>query len=166
MSQNVIPFSPQTASLEAIRQDSERFPRLYVVNEATALRQIQGFILNAAALRGQSIPSETIAYMATQLREVLLQDPDGLGLRFLSLEEIKREIRAAALGSRGDFYGVNVSSLYQVLCAYAKGAGARAEAALAERNHRELLEAQDRGPLSVLFLRYAELVKNAVNAKK
>ena len=49
------------------------------------------------------------------------------------MEEIRREVTAAALGSRGELYGVNVASLYRVLKDYALGAGHAAQEEAARR---------------------------------
>ena len=166
MSQNVIPFRPQDATLEEIRLDSLRFPRLHALPEATALAQLQTSIYKAAALRNQPIPPETSAFMAASLREVLLQDIDRLGLPYLSMEEIKREIRAAALGARGEIYSISVASLYQAICAYAKGPGIRAAQEAQKRRQQDLMDAEDNGPISVRFERLAEVVKNALNTNK
>lgn len=154
------------ATLVEIRENPQRFPRIGAYPEAQALRELQGCILKACALRGQAPTSETIAFMANALREELLRDEEGLGLRNLSMEELRREIRAAALGNRGELYGVNVASLFQVLCTYAKEEGARAAREAYERRQKEIRDAQENGPISSTFNKYVDIVKNALNANK
>lgn len=150
-------------SLEEIRSNRERFPRLKDIPEPEACRQLQPILYKAFMIRGQNLPAEAIAYMAQELRTALMQDEDGAGLPNITIEEIRREIRSAALGNRGELYGINVASLYQVLKNYAFGAGSRAEENIRKARVAELETAEEKGPIGVLFVRYFETVKKAIN---
>ena len=150
-------------SLEEIRSNRERFPRLKDIPEEEANRQLQPILLKAFMSRGQNISEEALAFMASALRDELMRDEEGLGLQNITIEEIRREVRAASLGSRGEIYGISVASIYRVLAAYAAGAGTRAEANLRKARKAEQVEAEDKGPIDALFLRYVGTIKKAIN---
>jgi len=118
-------LTPAAVSLPAIRLDAERFPRLKDIPEATAVTQIAKVVSDAFLYRGQAAEPANVKFIASALREELLADTT-YGLPFITVEEIRRAVREAVL-AKDDLFGVNVSSLYKVLLAYAKGAGRLAD---------------------------------------
>lgn len=127
-----VPASPGV-DLVTIRLDQLRFPRLYKLEKETAVAQIVPILAQALTYRGQQATDDFTALTAATLYELLVADEDQLGLKFITMEEIRREVTAAALGSRGELYGVNVASLYRVLKDYALGAGHAAQKEAARR---------------------------------
>ena len=150
-------------SLVEIRLDKLRFPRLVRIPRETAALQLHGIITEALTFRGQEASEETVAFMASSLYDLLIQDEEGIGLKYITLEEIRREIRAAALGCRREIYGVHVSSIYGVLRDYALGAGHQAEEA-ARRRAKYAEEQAKKGSAVEAFLDAA--AGKIVNANK
>lgn len=154
----------RVVSLEEIRRDSQRFPRLKDIPEQEACAQLQPILLKAFMYRGQNVTEEALAFMASALRDELMRDEDCVGLQNITIEEIRREVRAASLGNRGELYGISVASLYRVLVAYAAGAGAQAEENVRKARKAELEEAVEKGPIGSIFMRYFETVKKAIES--
>lgn len=154
----------RVVSLEEIRSNREAFPRLKDIPEQEACRLLQPILYKAFMIRGQNLPPEAIAFMAQELRTALMQDEDRAGLPNITIEEIRRETRSAALGNRGEMYGLNVASIYQVLVKYAFGAGRRAEENVLKARKAELEAARSKGPIGAIFMDYFETVKKAIES--
>lgn len=154
----------RVVSLEEIRSNRETFPRLKDIPEQEACRLLQPILYKAFMIRGQNLPPEAIAFMAQELRTALMQDEDGAGLPNITIEEIRREIRSAALGNRGEMYGLNVASIYQVLVKYAFGAGAQAEENVRKARKAELDAARETGPVGARFNNLVAIVKRAIES--
>ena len=84
-------------------------------------------IMMAFQFRGQQADVQTIMQMSASLIDILMEDEYGIGTKYLSMEEIKRVIRKAALGQGKEMYGISVSSLFQALADYCKGEGRMAD---------------------------------------
>lgn len=118
-------LAPQPTLLD-IRRDSETYPRLLTINPTDALVKLGVVVGMAAQYRGQQIDPKTTTQLAKSLYQELMDDPDNLGLRYLTMEEITRVVKRALTGqTQRELYGVNVASLLAVLTDYAKGEGAK-----------------------------------------
>ena len=117
----------EKATLVDIRSDNKRFPRLYTYKREDAIAQMNMVIMMAFQFRGQQADVQTIMQMSTTLIEILNEDEYGIGTKYLTMEEIKRVIKRAALGQGKEMYGISVSSLFQALADYCKGEGRMAD---------------------------------------
>ena len=117
----------EKATLVDIRTDNKRFPRLYTYKREDAIAQMNMVIMMAFQFRGQQADVQTIMQMSTTLIEILNEDEYGIGTKYLTMEEIKRVIKRAALGQGKEMYGISVSSLFQALADYCKGEGRMAD---------------------------------------
>lgn len=156
----------QAPTLVEIRCDKLRYPRLVRVPRELAEGQIRECIMQAAMLRGQEMAGETLRFTAAALLDELLRDEEGFGLKYITIEEIRREVKAAALGSRGELYGINVSSLYRVLRDYALGAGHEAEETARRCSRAALEQAMAETPAGIAITTAAGALTNAFNARK
>ena len=117
----------EKATLVDIRTDNKRFPRLYTYKREDAIAQMNMVIMMAFQFRGQQADVQTIMQMSATLIEILNEDEYGIGTKYLTMEEIKRVIKRAALGQGKEMYGISVSSLFQALADYCKGEGNMAQ---------------------------------------
>lgn len=122
------PLLPVGATAIEMRRDAERFPRIYTMTREEAVAQMLGVVEAAALYRGQRIDADELGFTATALVDEVLSDKRW-GLRYISFAEIRTAVRSAVLEDK-EMYGVNVSSLYKALIAYAKGDGNTATRAL------------------------------------
>jgi hypothetical protein len=158
-------LTTRPATLVEIRSDATRFPRLTFYDPAVLGHALQGIVAQACTLRGQAVTDDSVAFIASTLAEDLLRDEPGIGLCYLTLEEIRREVRAAALGLRGDLYGVNVSSLYKVLYNYTLGAGHQADAEAQKIAKQERLDALHSSALGAALDAGAGALVRNINAR-
>lgn len=124
MSSN-LPSVRTEPTLADIRMDSEKYPRLYAVGSAHAVTELSKIVADAFLYKGQTADPANVKFIATALREELLRD-SAYGLRYITMEEIRRTVRKAVL-TADDFF-INVSSLYKVLLSYARKEGRAADA--------------------------------------
>ena len=117
----------EKATLVDIRTDNKRFPRLYTYKREDAIAQMNMVIMMAFQFRGQQADVQTIMQMSATLIEILNEDEYGIGTKYLTMEEIKRVVKRAALGQGKEMYGISVSSLFQALADYCKGEGNMAQ---------------------------------------
>lgn len=130
---NTNALTPIQASPLEMRTDAVRFPRLYTIRREDAIVQMIDVVRAAAIYRGAKTETMEVAATAAALVDELMADT-RLGLRYISFAEIRRAVRTAVLET--EMYGVNVSSLYRAIVAYARGEGqtAREQAATQIRN--------------------------------
>lgn len=124
---NQMTTQPEKATLVDIRTDNKRFPRLYTYKREVAIAQMNMVIMMAFQFRGQQADVQTIMQMSATLIEILNEDEYGIGTKYLTMEEIKRVIKRAALGQGKEMYGISVSSLFQALADYCRGEGRMAD---------------------------------------
>jgi hypothetical protein len=124
---NQMTTQPEKATLVDIRTDNKRFPRLYTYKREEAIAQMNMVIMMAFQFRGQQADVQTIMQMSATLIEILNEDEYGIGTKYLTMEEIKRVIKRAALGQGKEMYGISVSSLFQALADYCRGEGRMAD---------------------------------------
>lgn len=124
---NQMTTQPEKATLVDIRTDNKRFPRLYTYKREDAIAQMNMVIMMAFQFRGQQADVQTIMQMSATLIEILNEDEYGIGTKYLTMEEIKRVVKRAALGQGKEMYGISVSSLFQALADYCKGEGRMAD---------------------------------------
>ena len=124
---NQLTTQPEKATLVDIRTDNKRFPRLYTYKREDAIAQMNMVIMMAFQFRGQQADVQTIMQMSATLIEILNEDEYGIGTKYLTMEEIKRVVKRAALGQGKEMYGISVSSLFQALADYCRGEGRKAD---------------------------------------
>lgn len=151
---NEIATTGQKATLVDIRTDNRKFPRLYTYRREDAIAQMNMIIMMAFQYRGQQADAQTIFQMSSSLIDILNEDEYGIGTRFLSLEEIKRVVKKAALGQSREMYGISVASIFQALADYCKGDGRMADKEAKEivSKQRELKQAI----IAPMIQRYAD----------
>jgi hypothetical protein len=118
---------PGKTSLVDIRTDDKKFPRIYTYRREEVIYQMNMIIMMAFQFRGQSADSQTIVQMSASLIDILIEDEYEIGTKYLTIEEIRRVVKRAALGQGREMYGISVSSLLQALADYCKGEGRMAD---------------------------------------
>lgn len=136
MSSDIVPFSPSAVSLVDIRLDSQTYPRIKHIPQPVALSQLGTIVAMAYNYTGREYTTETIGMVAAALYSELMADDLGVGTANITIEEIGRAVRRAVLGEV-EMYGINVSSLYKVVCNYATGDGHAAQIAANNRHQAE-----------------------------
>lgn len=109
----------ERASLLDIRSDSRAFPRIKEYAPDILTKEITAQVLTVYRYRGQKPESAAEVGLTAQLltAELLSNDFDP-GTRELTMEEIRRALRRAALGQGAEMYGINVRSLYDAITDY------------------------------------------------
>lgn len=130
---------PQKASMLQVRLDHKTYPRLGTYDYQSALDSLTGIILLCFQYRGQQADADNVAFIATELLNYLLEDPEKIGTRNLTFEEIGRLFRQAIMGGR-EMYGISVASLYPILADYCNGEGAK----LHQEELKQLRAAQEK----------------------
>lgn len=111
--------TPQNASLVDIRRNAVQFPRIKSYDTYTLLQELKSLILMVYQYRGQKPENaQEIETMARSLAAELLADEFGDDTKELTVEEIRRALRKAALGRGSEMYGINVRSLYDAIVDY------------------------------------------------
>lgn len=113
-------LTPIPATPLEMRTDPVRFPRINTMNREDAINQMVEIVRAAAIYRGIHSDSDDIIATSAALVDEILAD-QRWGLQYISFAEIRRAVRTACLET--DMYGVNVSSIYRAIVAYAKGEG-------------------------------------------
>ena len=125
MNYEVIPFMEQgRASLQEIRADNIRFPRLHTYSPENAVKTMLFCVLKAYNLFGIEADREAAGNLAIELYQELMADTEELRTYNLTFEEIMRAIKKAAMGQSVEFYGkVSFHFLYKAIMHYVKGEG-------------------------------------------
>lgn len=144
-------------TLAEIRADKERFPRLLRLDRESAIKQLNAILLMAFTYRNQPSDVHTISMMSSNLYELLLLDEYNIGTKYISMEEIHRVVRKAALGQGKEMYGVSVSSVFQAIADYCKGEGKTAQEQ-AVREHQHLIEANRQKLIGPMIDRYSQTI--------
>lgn len=117
-----IALKSQRADLVDIRRDSTTYPRIKSYDTLVLLQEMKGLILMVYQYRGQKPENANeIEMMARSLCAELLADDFGDDCKELTIEEIRRALRKAALGRGTEMYGINVRSLYDAIADYRHG---------------------------------------------
>lgn len=154
MSSNIVPFQPSAASLVDIRLDTQRYPRLKNIPQPAALQSLGAVVAMAFNYTGRAYDPDSIQMVATALYSELMADDFGVGTANITIEEIGRAVRRAVLGET-EMYGINVSSLYRVICDYATGDGHAAQVAANNRHQKERQKALDASAAGAMLTTYA-----------
>lgn len=114
-----IALKSQRAELIDIRRDALTYPRIKDYDSFVLLQEIKSLILMVYQYRGQKPESAAeIETMARSLVAEILADEFGDELKELTIEEVRRSLRRAALGKGNEMYGINVRSLYDAIADY------------------------------------------------
>lgn len=164
MSNNLTTYRPQDGPLDlvAVRMDSEKYPRIKAQpaqQVVTGLAQIVGAALTYT---GRSLPEDDIQRMAAALYAELLQDYEGVGTANITLEEINYCVRRAVLGLGPEMYGINVSSIYRVVCDYALNEGRQAQESANNRHAAARKKALAQSSAGAMLTTYeGKMLKNS-----
>ena len=127
MSNELTLYKDGPLNLVAIRLDSVKFPRIKNLPAQVGISGIAQVVTAALAYTGKSLPEEDVRFMAASIHTELMQDYDGVGTANITLEEVQYCIRRAVLGLGPEMYGINVSSIYKVICSYCLNEGRQAQ---------------------------------------
>lgn len=139
MNNSLTPYIPQDGFLDlvAVRMDSKQFPRLVALQPKEAVAGLARIVGAALTYTGRTIPEDDITALASSLWSELMQDYDGIGTANISLAEVNYCVRRAVLGLGPEMYGINVSSLYKVICDYCLNEGHAAQQSAYFRKKKE-----------------------------
>lgn len=155
-----IPQISHDISLVEIRADVERFPRLHRIPAPQALHGIKQVVFMALMYRGQAASEENISFISTALLAELLEE-NKFGTRYLTMEEIARVVKKAALAT--ETFGISVSTLYSALVKYCCTEGKDAD-----NKAKDLYQKKDGPPeamISVATYRMIEENKKRMEGK-
>lgn len=153
MSSNIVPFKPATASLVDIRLDTQRYPRIKHIQQPTAISRLASVVAMAFNYTGREYTTDSVLALASALYGELIADDFGVGTANITIEEVGRAVRRAVLGEK-EIYGINVSSLYKVVCDYATGEGHAAQVAANNRRQKERQQALAASPVGAMLAAY------------
>lgn len=162
MNNSIVPFSPSASSLVDIRLDVQRYPRIKNIPQPVALQGLAAIVAMAYNYTGREYSPESIAMVSNALYAELLADDLGIGTANITIEEIGRAVRRAVLGEQ-EMYGINVSSLYKVICAYCTGEGHAAQTAANNRRRAEREKALKASAAGAMLQAYSGEVIKALN---
>lgn len=114
-----------------IRRDADRYPRLNSVPREVAVTAMEQIVFRAffnhagTQLRDEDAASR-VNLIASELLDILLEDYEEIGTKFLSFAEIARVTRTASVSKGREMYGVSVNSLYRSIADYCLGEGHKA----------------------------------------
>lgn len=111
-----IALKAKSADLVELRRDSVTYPRIKDYDKGLLQQELKALILMVYQYRGQRPEnSQEVNTMAQCLFNEILADDFGDNLMELTMEEIRRALRKAALGKGKEMYGINVRSLYDAI---------------------------------------------------
>ena len=157
MNNELTPYKPQEGPLDlvAVRLDSNKYPRLKNLPAPVGVSGLAQIIAAALAYAGKSPPEEDVRFMAGALHTELMQDYNGVGTANIALDEVQYCIRRATLGLGPEMYGINVSSLYKVVCDYCLHEGRQAQETANSRSQAQRRQALKSSPAGAMLESYA-----------
>ena len=120
MSNDIVNYNHEHASLMEMREDATRFPRLNVITREQAVSGLTRIVSQAFLYRGQAADPVNVQFISNALLNELLED-EKYGAGNISLAEIRVVVKRAALNT--DMFGISVASLYKVIIAFCKNEG-------------------------------------------
>lgn len=114
-----------TDSIQEIRANAKKHPRLCQYSRTEAVARMTQVVLTAYQFRNQSTDEDSILFMANNLVDELAADMDGIGSKYITFEEINRAVKKAILGQGREMFGISFASLYAAITDYIKGEGHR-----------------------------------------
>lgn len=152
----------EATDLVAIRMDGQKFPRIKALSPVDAVAGIAKVITGAMNYTGRQYEKDGVALMASGLYTELLQDYEGIGTANITLQEIQYCIRRAVLGLGPEMYGINVASLYKVICDYCTHEGRQAQESANNRHAQERKAALKSSAVGVMLDVYAGKLLNTI----
>lgn len=144
----------EVTDLVAIRMDGQKFPRLKNISPVDAVAGIAKVITGAMNYTGRQYEKDGITLIASGLYTELLQDYEGIGTANITLQEIQYCIRRAVLGLGPEMYGINVASLYKVICDYCTHEGRQAQESANNRTAQARKKALANSPAGIMLQSY------------
>lgn len=132
----IVPFRPSATSLVDIRLNAEQYPRIKALPQPVAVQGLAAVVAMAYNYTGRAYDADAVTLVATALYGELMADDLAIGTANITIEEIGRAVKRAVLGEQ-EMYGINVSSLYKIVCNYATGEGHDAQIAANNRHAAE-----------------------------
>lgn len=164
MNNSIVPFQPSATSLVDIRLDAQNFPRIKNIPKPTAISRIASVVAMAYNYTGREYTTDSVLAVASALYGELMADDFGVGTANITIEEVGRAVRRAVLGEV-EMYGINVSSLYKVICDYATGDGHAAQIAANNRRQKERQAAIAASPVGTMLTAYSGKMLKESNPK-
>ena len=165
MSNSIVPFTPSACSLVDIRLDSQKYPRIKNIPQPAAVSGLAAIVAMAYNYTGREYTPESIGLVSNALYSELMADDLGIGTANITIEEIGRAVRRAVLGE-AEMYGINVSSLYKVICAYCTGDGHAAQTAANNRRRAEREKALKASAAGAMLTSYSGALLTHTTTKK
>ena len=120
-----IPAPDYTTPAVELRSNRETYPHLSDIDRGDVLRIVKDYALAAFMIRGQKPDGQMLAVTAGILTDTLLADEKRIGTNALTVQELSRIFRDAAM--EGD-RPVSAACLYEAVERYVLGPGHDAEA--------------------------------------
>lgn len=157
MNNSLAPYTPQAGPLDLVdvRMDSAKYPRIKSLPPQHSVAGLAQIIGAALTYTGRAQVEEDIQRMAAALYNEIMQDYDGVGTANITLDEMNYCIRRAVLGLGPEMYGINVSSLYRVVCDYALHEGRQAQESANNRRAAARKKALKESPVGAMLDTYA-----------
>lgn len=152
--------------LVAIRMDSAKYPRIKSLPPAESVAGLAQIITGALAYSGRQVPEEDVRYMAASLHSELMQDYDGVGTANITIDEVRYCVRRATLGLGPEMYGINVASIYKVICDYCLNEGRQAQVTAYNRRRAEREKALKASAAGAMLQVYSGKLLNHTTTKK
>lgn len=168
MNNELTPYKPQDGPLDlvAVRMDSNKYPRLKNLPAPVGVSGLAQIIAAALAYAGKSLPEEDVRFMAGALHTELMQDYDGVGTANIALDEVQYCIRRATLGLGPEMYGINVSSLYKVVCDYCLHEGRLAQESANSKHAAQRQKALQQSAAGAMLTAYTGALLKQSSLKK
>ena len=162
MSNEIVNYNPERATLLEMRADSTRFPRIKTIPREQAVMGMAKIVSQAFLYRGQAADLTNIQFISSALVDELLED-DKYGAGYLSLAEIQVVVKRAVLGG-SEMFGISVASLYKVIMEFVKGEGHRNQQQVLEQRQKETERILKESALAPMLQAYTgEFIRNHKN---
>lgn len=164
MSSEITPYrEPAGLDLVEVRLRPEIYPRLCNYKEESAKVTLAGVVAMAYTYVGKQYEAADLRLVASGLYAELMRDPDNVGTKNITPDEIAHAVRSAILGQES-MYGINVASLYKAVRAYCLGAGMEAQKEANKRHHDARVAALKASAAGAMIEAYAGQMTKTLNS--
>lgn len=126
-------------TIDLIRRDAERFPRLHSYSHGEALKIMSGIVIKTFLYMGRKAPSaKDIHFIAEQVLSEIRRDIFGLSLSHITFEEIERAVIKRIIEAPDTVYGICVGTFMSAIVDYARTSGSAAANRAVEINAADI----------------------------
>lgn len=111
-------------ALVQVRLYPQKFPRLKLIPENTAIAQISQILLKAYSYKGYNSNTNQVTFIAENLYNEMMVDRHNLGMPYITMYEIEYALHKAVMDKDEFFF--NVVSVYNVIKEFCLGEGHKA----------------------------------------